>query len=250
MLKNLTSFKFKNIKTKNYITRFHGRLLILLLTTFLQSITTFAQTQYEFWPEINGFINLNDQFRAYLVAAYARGKESEIETLDMAAYIDVSIKPVFRPKYAQTDWQRSRFLWTRIGYDYVFKSESGEKSVPENRGIVSLFVKAPLPADIWLESRARADLRWIGDDYSTRYRYRLEATREFSVFSQPVVPYLNCEFFNDTRYSGLSRVFVMAGAEFTVSKYFRFELYLAPQFDYQPERADLLALGVVAKFYL
>jgi hypothetical protein len=226
------------------------RMFLFSFLILLSSLTSFAQTQNEFWPEINGFINLNDQFRAYLVAAYAQGKESEIETLDMAAYIDVSIKPVFRPKYFQADWQRSRFLWARIGFDHVFKSESGSTITHENRGIISIYGKAHLPADIWLENRARADLRWIGDVYSTRYRYRLEATREFSVFKNPAVPYLNCEFFNDTRYSGLSRLLVMAGAEYTVSKYFRFEVYLAPQFDYQPERADLLVFGVVAKLYL
>ncbi|MCX6246251.1 MAG: hypothetical protein NTW10_00825 [Bacteroidetes bacterium] len=213
------------------------------------SFTSFSQTQYEFWPEINGFIRLTDQFRFYLVSSYAKGKESDVKTLDLAANIDVSLIPIFRTKKWEEDWQRSRFFWVRVGYDYIFKQVSDTMSAPENRGMINIFAKVNLPADIWLEVRLRTDLRWIGGVYSTRYRMRIEATREFAVFKHLVVPYLNCEVFYDTRYLWWSRILVMAGAEFTVNRHFRFELYLAPQFDYLPERTSLLAFGVVAKLY-
>jgi hypothetical protein len=222
---------------------------IAILFVVARGTTAQEKTQYELWPEIDGFIQLNNQFRVYLVTAYAKGRESDVEVLDLAANIDISLKPLLRKKFMQKDWQRSRFLWVRLGYDYISKLSSGEKSTPENRGMVNLYVKYQLPVDIWLEARTRADLRWIGEDYSTRYRLRLEATREFTGFNYSVVPYLNCEVFYDTRYSGWSRLFIMAGSEFTINKHFRFELYLAPQIDYLPSRANLLAFGIVAKFY-
>jgi len=56
--------------------------------------------------------------------------------------------------------------------------------VAEDRGILSLWGKIPLPGSVWLENRARSDLRWIGDEYSTRYRWRMEATREFNLSQQ------------------------------------------------------------------
>jgi len=102
---------------------------------------------------------------------------------------------------------------------------------------------------VWVETRTRADLRWIGDDYSTRYRFRLEANREFGVKDHPVLPYLNVEWFYDTRYSDWSRTLYQAGVEVTVNKVFRYELYLARQDDRLPEVKSLNALGVVAKFY-
>jgi len=73
------------------------------------------------------------------------------------------------------DWQRSRSLWARIAYDRIFKAtaETGP-DVTEDRGIISFYGKAPLPAGVWVEARVRADLRWIGDDYSTRYRFRVD----------------------------------------------------------------------------
>jgi hypothetical protein len=234
---------------RKIVTGLNTTKLLFVCIFLMTNIQASSQTQFEYWPEINGFIRLNDQFRVYLVSAYAKGKESELRTLDMAANVDISLKPILRKGYRREDWQRTRYLWVRLGYDYVAKQVSEEKSSPENRGMINVFGKVPIPADIWLETRARADLRWIGGDYSTRYRLRFEATREFNIINHSLVPYLNCEAFYDTRYSGWSRLLIMAGAEFTISKYFRFELYLAPQFDYLPETSNLLALGMVGKVY-
>jgi hypothetical protein len=108
---------------------------------------------------------------------------------------------------------------------------------------------APLPEEVWLESRIRADLRWIGDDYSTRYRFRLDVSREFTFHERPVAPLANVEWFYDTRYSGWSRTLYQTGAEFTVNRSFRFELYLAHQVDTEPSRETVDALGLAAKRY-
>jgi hypothetical protein len=204
----------------------------------------------EFWPEANLFYGLSPRTRLYLDAAYAEGKESDEQSMDLGAYVDVSFKPIRRQELWDEDWQRSRYFWARVGYDRIFKAtgESGS-DVAENRGVVSLHGKAPLPADVWLEARVRADLRWIDDQYSTRYRARLEATREFSVLDHTVVPYINYEWFFDTRYDAWTRTLAQAGAEVTFSKHFRVEAYLAGQKDEQPDDKSLIALGLLAKWY-
>jgi hypothetical protein len=188
--------------------------------------------------------------RAYLDASFAKGKESDQHTLDATACLDISIQPILRKSFANEDWQRSRFFWARVGYTHIFKVTSGTRETSEDRGILSLFGKLPLPADVWLESRVRADLRWIGGDYSTRYRGRLEATREFTVFDHSVVPYLNAEAFYDTRYDGWSRALYQAGTEVTVSKGFRFEVNVSRQVDHLPEHSALNAVSLVLKWYL
>jgi hypothetical protein len=190
----------------------------------------------------------------FLNAAYAKGKESDERSLDTAAYLDISLLPIGprrRRSVRTEDWQRNRYFWARVGYDRVFKvtEAEGTPSVAENRGILSLWGKGPLPGAVWLEGRARADLRWIGDEYSTRYRLRLEATRELVVLDHAVVPYFNVEWFYDTRYDGWARALYQAGSEFTVNKHFRFELYLAQQTDHLPSTSRLNAAGIVAKGY-
>jgi hypothetical protein len=211
--------------------------------------TAGAADSFEFWPEVAGFVRLRPRTRIHLDAAYAKGKESDTASLDASAFLDVSIKPLLRPSLHTQDWQRSRFFWARLGYTRVEKSSADVRGTPEDRASIGLYGKLEVPGEIWLESRVRADLRWIGGEYSTRPRLRLEATREFTVRKRPVVPYLNAEAFYDSRYSGWSRALYMAGAEVTVSDHFRYEVYLAHQVDYLPERSSLGAFGVLAKLY-
>jgi len=208
-----------------------------------------ASDPWEGWPELSAFIKLNPTTRAYLDASYAKGKESDLLTIDATAALDISLKPILNRPLPDTDWQRSRYLWARVGYTRVSKAESGERETSENRGFLSVYGKLPVPEGIWLESRLRTDFRWIGGDYSTRYRGRIEATREFAVLNHPVVPYLNAEAFYDSRYGGWSRGLYMAGAEVTTGKGFRFELYLARQVDSLPKHSVLNALGLVLKWY-
>jgi hypothetical protein len=213
--------------------------------------TAYAGDPWEFWPEASGFVNLSPRTRLYLDMAYATGKDVSTTTtaLDLAAYLDISLKPVRRQFRQAEDWQRGRYYWLRIGYDHVLRETQGTRSAPEDRGIISFWHKFKLPADIWLEGRERMDLRWIGGNYSTRYRFRLEATREFTVLDHKVVPYFNVEWFYDARYDGWARTLYQAGSEVTVNEHFRYELYLARQTDHLPSASSLNAFGVVAKWY-
>jgi len=209
-----------------------------------------AADSSEFWPEVSGYVALSPRTRIFLNAAYAEAKESADKSLDLAAYLDVSLKPILRKELLEQDWQRSRYLWARIGYDRVFDASDGaDAEVSEDRGIVALYAKAPLPAEFWLEARVRADLRWIGDDYSTRYRFRVEATRELTVLDHTVVPYFHVEWFYDTRYDGWARTLYQLGPEVTLSRHFRFEVYVARQEDRLPSSSSTNGFGVVAKWY-
>ena len=212
-----------------------------------------ADDPWEFWPEAQLFVGLNQRTRVFLNAAYAEGKESDERSLDTAAYLDISFVPVGprrRRAFKDMDWQRGRYFWARVGYNRVHKAtEEDGKSVAEDRGVLSLWGKFPLPGEVWLEGRARADLRWIGDEYSTRYRWRFEATREFVVLDHVVVPYLNVEWFYDTRYDGWARTLYPAGFELTLNKHLRLELNLGHQTDTLPETKRLNALSFVVKGY-
>jgi hypothetical protein len=209
-----------------------------------------AADSTELWPELSAFVRLDDTKRLYLDASYAKGMESDDRSLDLGAFLDVSLMPIFREELQKEDWQRNRYLWSRVGYTRIFKaSNGGPAQVSEDRGVLALYGRMPLLEDTTVEARVRADLRWLGGDYSTRYRFRAEVNREFTVAGHAVVPYANIEWFYDTRYHAWSRTLLQAGPEITVNKHFRYEVYLAYQVDRQPKRESLGALGVVAKWY-
>jgi hypothetical protein len=206
----------------------------------------------EFWPELNGFVQLNDQSRAFFDLGYALGKESDVKSGNLSAYLDVSLKPVARMRrdLLSEDWQRNKYLWARVGYDRIFEAVDSEGfEVVENRGVIAVYGRVPLPAAAWLETRTRADFRWIGGEYSNRYRFRLDLSREFAVRDRALVPYFNFEWFYDTRYDDWARTLLTLGAEVTMTDHFRYEVYVARQADRLPEEKDLDALGVVLKWY-
>jgi hypothetical protein len=229
--------------------------------------TALAADSWQTWPEVSAFKRLNENVRLYLDASAAAGKESDIYSGEAAVYLDLSLmrlrdRPVVKAIESKPilgaldslpgvklDFQRGSAIWARIGYDRVFDVAEGDKKVSEDRGIISFYGKFGLARQIMVESRLRADLRWIGGDYSTRYRFKVEATREFTIGNHTVVPYINVEWFYDTRYDGWARTLYQLGPEVTVNDHFRFEIYVAHQVDHLPEPSSMNAGGLVAKWY-
>jgi hypothetical protein len=219
-----------------------------LLASVLPTSATAADS-VEVWPEVAHFRSLGPGTRAYFDASYARGRDSDESSLDLSAAVDVSLKPVLRPDLLSTDWERARYVWTRIGFTHLSKSEDGERERKESRGVASLYGKLPLESGVWLEGRVRADLRWIGGDYSTRYRARVDATRDFTWRGRTITPSVNAEAFYDTRYHAWSRMLYQLGTELEVNSRFRFEVYVARQQERVPNADTVHALGMAAKWY-
>ena len=248
LARNRTERSLKN-RADEFVSQRHLFTAVLLACCLFLAGAAQAADSTEAWPEASLFVKLNPRTRLFFDAAYAEGKESDDRSLDLAAYLDVSLKPL-RKELQTEDWQRNRYFWMRIGYDRVFKAtDDSAAEVAEDRGIVAFYSKAFLPAEVVLEARVRADFRWTGDDYSNRYRFRVEASREFSVRSHAFAPYVNVEWFYDTRYDDWARTLWQLGSEFTVNDHFRYEIYLARQVDDLPTRSDLNALGLNLKWY-
>jgi hypothetical protein len=249
MIRSTVAGRCRVVRSRRFAGR--ARLILAALIPILSLVpsTAPAGDPWEAWPELWAFVRVNPQTRLLFDLAYARGKESPAAVVDMAAYVDVAIRPIARKVLRQEDWVRNRYLWARIGYDHVFKSEDGQITPSEERGILALYGRREAPWGVWIEGRVRTDLRWIDSDYSTRYRFRAEGNREFSLLAHPTTPYINAECFYDTRYDGWTRLLYQAGVEFTMNSRFRLELYLARQEDLLPSEAGLYASGAVAKFY-
>lgn len=213
-----------------------------------------AQDPLELWPELNLYTRLGPTTRLYFVASYAQGKESQFTTLDLAGYFDLTFHSLRQCVggenwRTQDDWRQKRYLWIRLGYDHVFKQEEGEKTTPEDRGIVAFHGRVYLPAGILFEGRARADLRWIGGDYSTRYRFRGELNRDFDVLKHVANVYLQAEAFYDMRYDGWAAQLYQVGTEVTLGRHFRVEPSIARRIDVLPEESRLWAAALVARWF-
>jgi len=218
--------------------------------------TALAGDPWEFWPELNLYKGLGPATRLYFATAYADGKESEFRTLDLAGYLDVTFKPFLRDKHkpnwrSDEDWRQKRYAWIRVGFDYVSKQSTadGASSAPEYRGIVALVGRAYLPAEVLLETRLRVDFRWIGMDYSNRFRPRVELNRDVDLLGTVANVYVQAELFYDTRYDEWARQLYQVGAEVTLTRHFRVEPFVARQIDRLPSSSGLYGVGIVARWY-
>ena len=96
---------------------FHA--LILGVALFLPTVE--AQTQsYQTWPEIDTYINLNQNFRLYFIATQTienREKDAEI-----GPNLDFFFKPLFKKNRSvifQPDRSKARPFLLRAGYRYL-----------------------------------------------------------------------------------------------------------------------------------
>src|SRR3972149_6371160 len=64
-------------------------------------------------------------------------------------------------------------------------------------GILEATARVPLPWEMWLVNRGRADLRDVDGEFSSRLRYRLGLEREFTMWGRTAVPYAQAEVFYD-----------------------------------------------------
>jgi hypothetical protein len=223
--------------------------LVLLCAAGLWGGSTPAADSTEFWPELGAFVDTSPRTRLFFDVPCSGDANFYNQTLETAAYVDITLEPIWRPSLRQADWQGSKFLWVRVGYDHILSASNGTKKEPEDRLIFELRGRVELP-DKWLiEGRARSDFRWIGGDYSNRYRFRIEVNRECTVLDHTVTPYLQVEWFYDTRYDGWSRILYQLGPEITVGKHFRYEVYVARQVDRLPTYSALNAAGLFFKWY-
>jgi len=208
-----------------------------------------ADTPWEVWPEASLYYGLSPATRLYLDASYTKGLESQKTSLNLSAAYDVSIRPILRKHLRTLDWERKRYFWARFGYSHVGNATDGTHTDAEQRAVIALYTRVPLPSESWLEIRTRADLRWIGGQYSDRYRIRVQASREIELRDRRFMPYLNVEWFYDTRYDGWARTRYELGSEATVSNHFRYEVYLLRQDDHLPKTSDLNGVGIKVKWY-
>ena len=210
-----------------------------------------AADSQELWPELDVFKRLSPEVRLFFLAGYTTALDTDAQSLELDGYVDITLRPLLRSSFPEgEDWRTNKYLWARVGYAHIEGESSGQRKPEENRGVLALYLRAFLPAQVVLEGRGRFDLRWIGGDYSTRYRLRGEVNREFAVLGHAVVPYFQAEAFYDTRYDGWARQLYQPGAEFEIVGPFRIELYVAWQVDRLPSSSTTQAFGIIGKFYL
>ena len=194
-------------------------------------------------------MTVGDHSRLFLLGALTQGLSDGATDGELGVHLDVTLMPIFRPRLREADWARQRYLWVRVGYRLVGNLDEPHARHLEHRGIFEVTGRAPLPFDLWLVNRARADLRDIDGEVSARFRYRLGLEREVTVGGITLVPYAHAEVFYDTRFGAWNRQRYQAGAEIEITSSWRIEPYYARQEDQRFSPAHVDRVGLVLKYY-
>jgi hypothetical protein len=213
-----------------------------------------GDTQTELWPEAQAFFRLGERLRLHLLADVwyaprswtADGAASDSEA-EVGAHFDVTLKPIVRPRLRTRNWERERYAWARVGYDYLW-APGGEQS-HEHRGIVEVTGRVRLPGGLWAINRARVDLRDKNGEQSSRYRDRVTLERETALFGLETIPYASVEFLYDTRYDAWSEQRYQLGLEAVLDPRWRLESYYQRKEDQRSAPAHTHAIGLVVRYY-
>lgn len=233
--------------------RLRAALLALLLCA---SAGPRAETRDEFWPEFNAYLKMSDRARVFLLAGMTSAAErrdasgvTAYQDSELGAHLDITLTPIFRPALMNADWERDRYLWMRVGYARLGAARDSPDSSDENRGIVELSARNPLPPSTWILGRLRWEARDIEGQHSNRYRIRLGVEHEVTWFERLAVPYVTAETFYDTRYDQWNRQEYKIGAEIAIDDRWRIEPYFARRNDQRSEPAHINAIGLALKYY-
>jgi Protein of unknown function (DUF2490) len=222
----------------------------MLLTTACHA------AEEQFWPEVDGFFQLDDRTRLFLMASATRAADADdrggsprFPDGTLGAHVDISLRPILRSGLQDDDWEKSRFLWMRVGYNYVGNYRADGTTYHEDRGILELSARQPLGAAVALTGRLKWDVRDIDGTYSNRYRVRVGLEREFEAGGHALVPYVQAEVSYDTRYDAWNKQRYETGVEFEMSKRWRLEPYFAHDDDSRGSPDNINAVGLTLKYF-
>jgi hypothetical protein len=145
-------------------------------------------------------------------------------------FVETALKPALRRRLRQQpDVYRNRYLVLRVGYRYRTDLASGG-SPHENRGILELISRYPLPWHLVISDRSRGEFRFIQrQPFSTRYRNRLRLEYDFEQNRFECTPYVDAEIFYDTRFDQWTRRRYEFGVQFPVGSHVMLEPYYLRQ---------------------
>jgi hypothetical protein len=207
-----------------------------------------AESQSQFWPEIDTYYKVNSKVRLSFFAQQTR-ENDQGEDLEIGPNFDLYLKPLVKSKkfvFFQLDESKSRLFMLRSGYQYI----PSTSSPTEQRVFEEWTGRFPLTLGVLVSDRNRVDLRWITGEFSWRYRNRLTLERDAKIKSYHFAPYVRAEVFYDSRYGKFSRTTEDIGATFPIRKRIEIEPYYEHQNDTSkaPNR-QINALGLVLSLY-
>ncbi len=222
----------------------HPRQVVAVL--FIASaLRAAAQTQDQYWPEVKLYIGLSETTRFLMKGSLDGDRNTRSREGNYSYFGEVALRPIFRRNLRERgDVFRQRYLTFGGGLQYTNSLTRNDHN-REERGILEVTTRYPLPAQIVAADRSRGEFRFIhGQPFSARYRNRLWLERDLKFGRFVVTPFGYAEIFYDTRYNAWNQNRLAVGLEFPAGPHVVFQPHIVRQNNSRsnPPRVNALAL--------
>jgi uncharacterized protein DUF2490 len=170
---------------------------------------------------------------------------STYESFQFGPNLDITYKPILRRRVRTNDSSKEQFVTFRVGYQYLVNV--GQPN--ENRIVLQLTPRLPLPWSLLLSDRNRADLRVIRGNFSWRYRNRLALERTFRIRSVSLTPYAQEEVYYDSRFDAWTQNSYEFGVAFPVRRRFELAPYYNRENQSRSSTPHANIIGVTVSLY-
>jgi len=195
--------------------------VMALLCEGAQAQTTEAQTtEAQWWPELDSYVDLTQRLRLLFTAErYTDG--GDYNSIQFGPYLEIGLRPLLRKRLITNDWAKHNYLVLQIGYQH----RSNFDKPDEERGVLSLTLRYPLPGSLMLADRNQSDLRWTNGVFTWRYRNRLMLERSFKIKRVTLTPFARDEVYYDSKYGVWNLNTYAFGSSIPVRKRVEIELH-------------------------
>ncbi len=224
---------------------------VLLLSAVLPPDSHAQESTFEFWPEVDLYYRFDAQWRLFTLASLTKNREVEYTDGQIGAHLDFSFLPIM-PLIGTVspNFEQYRVFQIRAGYRYSRAFGTNADSYREHRILVEPSVRLYLTEKALLSNRNLAEIRWVNDEQSFRYRNRTRVERNTVVGPLTINPYGSVEFFYDFRYETFHRIQYVLGLEWFLSGRSLLDTSLAYQTDTRSSPPALWAFGVTYAIFL
>lgn len=223
-------------------------IIILLANAVYGQLSRKAQ---EVWPSVDVYYRFNERLRLYSTVSGTKKDSSNYTDGAVGVFLDVfAFSVISQRREAHVEELPGKYLRLRVGYQYTQSPPSAEDPFRENLFVAQADGRAMLPFSILFTLRNRFDFRFKGEDFSVRYRPRLQFERDFHTEFLFFTISTFAEYYANFGESQLDRFRFQLAFEVKVTKHLAYETFWNHQFDNQPSVQEVDAFGMVLKLYL
>ena len=203
-----------------------NRLISLAVLLLFAGLRARAQA-FQFLPEVDVYSRLAPSIRFNFQAKETReaGDPTQIE---IGPGFDFFLKPLVRLRditVFDLDDSKAHPLQFSVGFRYV---PSPDKPHVE-RLALAVTPRWPLFARILLSDRNRADLDWSQNQFTWRYRNRVQLERRLTIGSYHPAPYASAEVFYQSQYEKWTTTALYVGCLLPAGRHFEIDPYYEHQ---------------------